>query len=86
MIKFLPYIIFLGGVLAFVIGVYFYGKKHGHDICELKYATIQLEAEGSHESKEREVIRLPVTELKRRYCRWVRDSEAECLQADIPIR
>lgn len=36
MLKLLPYLIFAGGVLAFVIGVYFYGHKNGYDLCELK--------------------------------------------------
>lgn len=85
MLKLLPYFIFAGGVLAFVIGVYFYGKQHGNDICELEYATINLEAKEKHETLEQEIIRLPATELKRRYCQWVRDNKDKCLQANIPI-
>ena len=83
--RFLPYLIFAGGVLAFVIGVYFYGQEQGKDICEFKYSTLQIEAEEKHETLEQEIIRLPVTELRTRWCDWVRNNREKCLQANIPI-
>lgn len=40
----------------------------------------------SYEKKRKEITTLPIDDLKRRYCKWVRDDMQKCLASDIPVR
>lgn len=66
-------------------GVYFKGRVDGSNSCAAKYASAYSEGVKRHASIKKEVMRLTTDDLKRRYCKWVRDSEDECLRADIPV-
>lgn len=80
----------LGGalVIAFFIGIFLVwarGYKSAETNITAKENVAVIQGIEERESLENEVIKLPVTQLVRRYCRWVRDGEEKCLQANIPI-
>lgn len=79
------YILVVVAVLGILGGVYSCGRIDENTKQENKQLTAIVESEKKHEKKTREVITLPTDTLRQRYCKWMRDSESECLQADIPI-
>ena len=62
------------------IGLYFKGKAD----CRVEIVTETVIEYEEREDVEQEVIRLSKPELVKRYCKWVRDGQAECLQANLP--
>ena len=62
------------------------GYKHAENRITIQKNKAVIEAFEHRGKKEDEITRLPVSDLKRRYCHWMRDSMQECLQADIPLR
>ena len=78
----------IGIVAALAIShvtVYMVGRSHGKTKEIVKELKAEVEGEEQREEITKEVIRLPATELRRRYCEWVRDDKDLCLEADIPI-
>lgn len=81
----------LGGalVLAIFVGSFLLwsnGYQEAEEDITAKENVAVIQAVSERESLEDEVIKLPVTDLLRRYCRWVRDDKDKCLQANLPIR
>ena len=71
--------------LALISGAFFMGYVKGQASVE---ATVLKETIIKYEERnelENEVRRLAKPALVRRYCKWVRDSESECLQAHLPV-
>lgn len=73
------------GALAAIIGAFFYGMHIGAQGVKTEYITEYVKVSEERNEREQEVITLPRPALKSRYCRWVRDSRDDCMQADIPV-
>lgn len=78
------------GVVVFLLashaGMFFYGKMQGKNEIKMIHYEAAIKAEKDRDNVEREVITLDRPALRQRYCKWVRDDQQACLQADIPIR
>jgi len=75
-------VVLIGAVGALVVFI----RSGGYQAClkdQLVSVATSIQGNIQH---EKEIIRLDNSDLKRRYCKWMRDSEDECLQADIPLR
>lgn len=84
--KALPYIFTVLTVLAVFGGVYVWGRDDGNNQAERTQLKAVVESQKQHDIKTKEVVTLPDDALRKRYCKWMRDSEELCLQSDIPIR
>lgn len=84
-IRLLPYILGIAGVLGIFGYVYMKGRSDKGTEVQVEQLKEIVEKEKKHEVKRQEVVRLPTSALRSRYCKWMRDSEQLCLQADIPI-
>jgi len=73
------------GVLACLLLVW-YIYNEGSKACEAKIVKETVIKYEKRNELEKEIRTLPRTELVSRYCKWVRDSESECLQANLPVR
>lgn len=79
------------GSIAAGASLFLLGFGYGYYVTSQSYENKNLKQivrkAGQHEKLKNEIIRLPINDLKRRYCKWMRDSERECLDnPDIPIR
>ena len=74
-------------VLSVGVGMYQYSSGYAAGTkAALTDQLIQVtKAEAKHDRKVKEVMSLDDIELRKRYCQWVRDDKAKCLQANIPI-
>ena len=84
-LRLLPYILGLAGVLGAFSYVYLKGRADQANSLKIQQLKQTIHQEEAYEVKTQEIIRLPPSDLRRRYCKWVRDSEDLCLQANIPI-
>lgn len=77
----------IAAVLLLLIpaGFLLWGKTIGRQEVRQQQLTAVIKSEKKHERKTQEVIPLSDADLRKRYCKWVRDSQDLCLQADIPI-
>lgn len=73
------------GIAVALVGSHAWVYRQGQMSVEVKIVKAEVKANEEYEEKTKEIIRLPITQLKRRYCEWMRDSKELCLQADIPI-
>lgn len=85
-IRLLPYIIGIVGFASIVTGAYVKGRMDCQTTEQVKQLEAVIKHEDKHEKLTQEIIRLPADDLRRRYCKWVRDDIDQCLQADIPIQ
>jgi hypothetical protein len=68
-----------------IAGMVYYIRSGGYKACLRDQITQAVKQENKRDEIEREVLRLNDNNLRKRYCKWMRDSEDECLQANIPI-
>ena len=79
------YIYGVMGVGIVVAGAFVFGYVKGQASVEVKAAKETIIKYEERNELEKEVRRLAKPALVRRYCKWVRDSEDECLQAHLPV-
>lgn len=82
-----PYVL-IGLFLAIIASygaVYWKGYSHCTTTEEATQLAETVKNEQKYERIKDEVVRMPVTDLHREYCQWVRDDKEQCLQANIPI-
>ena len=84
-VRFLPYLLALAGAATILTGAYVKGRLDCKTSEQVKQLEAYVETEKNHEKITQEVIRLPASKLRSRYCEWVRDDKDKCLQANIPI-
>jgi hypothetical protein len=73
--------------IASLGGAYSKGYADARSKYEVKVLKETVKEAVKHEKKTHEIITLPIDDLKRRYCKWVRDDERECLEnKNIPLR
>lgn len=79
-----PLIYTLAVLLIFGAG-YFKGDSD-RQIKEAKKETTKIERGIERHAKvQKKVMSLSDIELRKSYCKWVRDDKAKCLKSDIPI-
>lgn len=84
-LRFLPYLVGLIGFMSMLTGAYVKGRMDCKSTEQIKQLEAAVEYEEDYEEIEQEIIRLPADDLRKRYCKWVRDDKDKCLQANIPI-
>lgn len=80
-LKAIPYILALG-LLAMT---YILGHVKGTDSCQLKQSAAIIKEDIKHEKIEEKVMSLSDIELRKSYCKWMRDDKQKCLSSHIPI-
>lgn len=65
--------------------VFWLGTSTAKTKAEAQQLQAIVESVERYEEIKHEVIQLSPADLRKRYCEWVRDSKALCMQANIPL-
>ena len=77
---------FIGITTIILIGIVYYkGQSAGENKQIVKELTAEVKSQENYEEKRQEIIKLPPSDLLKRYCEWVRDDKELCLQSNQPI-
>lgn len=73
------------GILAVVSGAFGTVYYKGYSSCQASQQTEIIKAEKKHDAIEKKTMSLSDIDLRKRYCKWVRDGKDKCLQIHLPI-
>ena len=85
LLRFLPYIISIASVFLLIGFIYIKGGNDRENSIITNTLQNKIKLEKQYEIKRKNVIQLVPSDLRKRYCEWVRDNKQLCLKADIPI-
>ena len=80
--------LYIGIVAVFAsysVGLVLWGVSVGKQSVKVNILKEVVDSEIKFKSLEKEIITLSRPDLRKRYCKWVRDDKDLCLKSNIPI-
>ena len=79
------YFIAIGLFLTLITGAYFKGRSDMYNEIKATEAVEVIEGVKHHEAVKKKVMSLSDIDLRKLWCKWVRDGKEKCLRSHIPV-